>query len=82
MERLAALRDGMDREHMEQVLQSQGYALIKQRLQGVLTGELEALARDLSPEDTAKKRGLIAGLRLALSLPQQMLGEYRVKPGQ
>lgn len=83
MDQLAKLRDDMDREHLEQVLRSQGYDQIQQRVQGVLVAEIEKCAtQDLDPVETAKQRGVIAGLRLALALPTQMLSEYRAKPRQ
>lgn len=79
MEQLAKLRDDVDREHLEEVLRSAGYGIYKQRLLGVIVAEMDKLCTDLDPAQTAKKRGLIEGLKLAVTLPEAMLSEYKAK---
>lgn len=76
---LPALRDDMDREHLEQVLLSAGYAFVTARIQAVIEQQKELLLTDLDAAKTAEVRGVVRGLRLALASPGQMLQEYKAK---
>lgn len=75
----AKLRDAIDREHLEQMLQTRGYAILRARMKAAFDGQLEELRKDLSPEMTAKARGVLNGIQLCHNLPNILCKEFDEK---
>lgn len=79
------LRDDVDREHLRECTDSSGYQILMAHTEATIQQLRDKLEQDASPEDTAKIRGQIAGLRLALKLPKMLFEAYateRKKPAR
>jgi hypothetical protein len=72
---MAEILDSGDKDDLEELLLSPGYALVRKRIEGTVADMSNELAADLDLVATAKLRGKIAGLKLALSVPQILIGE-------
>jgi hypothetical protein len=70
------IMDGIDLDHVIDLATSPGYSLVAVRLHAVIEQQREKLEQDLTLEETAKVRGMITGLKLALDMPRQMRQEY------
>ena len=69
--------DAVDLGHMEEVVRSDGYALIIQHLRRVQEAKLRELRnRELTQEQTQHLRGLLDGIDRALSAPDQIRAEW------
>ena len=76
--------DGIDAEHVRQTCESPGWQLIRQRIERTTSLKVTELLQPLDPVKTAKVRGMIEALNLALDIPrilQQEAKENR-KDGQ
>lgn len=67
--------DGVDADAIEQVTRSRGWQLIKQRIANEIERERTALEQPESEQETARRRGAIAGLRTALAIPGILVAE-------
>jgi hypothetical protein len=70
------IEDGIDLDHVIDLVTTQGYSLLVARVLAVIEQQREKLEQDLPPDETAKVRGMIAGLRMSLDAPKQMRREY------
>lgn len=69
-----------DLEHLRQVLDSRGWAIIEQRLEEMLADELRQLERDWTEKQTSYIRGRIAMLRTVLLVPGIRMTELSTEP--
>lgn len=67
--------DGVDAEHLREVLDSPGWQLIKQRLMKTLEGKMRDLVRPQNEVETATLRGAIQSLELAIKVPEILVQE-------
>lgn len=69
--------DSIDAEHIQEVLDSAGWQLIKQRLMKTLDGKMRDLVRPQLEIETATLRGAISSLELALKVPEILIQETK-----
>ena len=69
--------DGIDAEHISQVIDSRGWQLIRQRIEKTRDMKMRELLNPLDAVQTADLRGMVRGLELALSMPQILMGEVK-----
>lgn len=67
--------DGIDAEHLDQVIKSAGYAAIAGRIRLMYETKLRDLARPLSAEQTAMARGFLEGVAACERVPGILRGE-------
>jgi hypothetical protein len=67
--------DGIDADEIRKTTASPGWQLIRQRVETALTGKLAELEQPSDAVATAQLRGFIAGLRLALKVPEILIRE-------
>lgn len=65
----------LKREQIRSMLEDPGYALIQARIRDTIERFRSDLESDQTHESTIRARGLIAGLRLALEIPNILLAE-------
>ena len=70
-------------DFLDELIESPGWELLRARLELQLIRECDELERDSSEVESAKSRGAIRTLRLALGLPQMMRDELikELRPG-
>lgn len=73
---MSILRDDVDREHLKETLDSHGYRITAAHTTATVEQLRTQLEQPADEGKTAFLRGQIAGLRLALALPEMMLREY------
>ncbi len=73
---MAALRDDVDREHLQEVLDSNGYRILTAHITDTIEQQRTHLEQPADEARTAFTRGQIAGLRLALKIPDMLLQQY------
>jgi len=73
------LLDSGDKDSIEELLISPGYALVRKRIQDEIARLQATLEGDLEMPATYKVRGQIAGFRTALSIPEILISEVPVK---
>lgn len=64
------------------MLGTRAWQLYLQRLQRTISGKMEQLTRDSEEIKTARLRGEIEGLRIALSIPVILLKENRSRKSE
>jgi hypothetical protein len=72
--------DGHEIDALDELTRSEGYELLVERIAEVLLqqrSELESRAMAKTPDDANYIRGMIAGLKLSLDLPQMMTVEIQ-----
>ena len=69
--------DGVDADHLTQTVASEGWQLIRQRIERTLELKQGELEQPLDPVRTATVRGEIAGLKLALTVPEILTAEAK-----
>ncbi|HLG99843.1 MAG TPA: hypothetical protein VKX49_26270 [Bryobacteraceae bacterium] len=74
--------DGIDHDHISQVIDSRGWQLIRRRIEETRDRKMRELVNPLDPVDTAKLRGEIRGLEVALSVPGILQGEAKEVKGE
>jgi hypothetical protein len=67
--------DRVDADLIEQVVQSRGWQLIRQRVEHEIERERTALEQPGPETETAWRRGKLAGLRDALQIPKLLMAE-------
>lgn len=72
--------DGIDIDDIEQTTSSRGWQLIRQRIERTLAGKRAELEHDADSVATAKLRGFIEGLGLAMKVPAILVKEAQEKP--
>jgi hypothetical protein len=70
------LRDDVDREHLREAVDTHGYVILAARTNATIDQLRNQLEQPADEAKTAFLRGQLAGLRLALKLPDMMLQEY------
>jgi hypothetical protein len=71
------LLDAGDKDALQELLISPGYGLVRERIADTIQQLSTELESDLDAAVTAKVRGKIAGLRLALTVPDILIAEVR-----
>jgi hypothetical protein len=79
---MAQRKDSVDAEHLDQVLHTRGYQVLAERLRQQRDLQLRALVKPAGETETAYKRGMIAGLELALEVPQILKREAKASGGE
>lgn len=74
--------DSVDLDQIEHMLGTRAWQLYLQRLQRTISGKMEQLTRDSEEIKTARLRGEIEGLRIALSIPVILLKENRSRKSE
>lgn len=74
---MSVVRDEIDREHLNQVVESRGYQMISEAIKSVARRRLNDLRKPVGPEKTAYLRGFLDGLEAALGMPAVLLRSAR-----
>ena len=65
--------DRVDVDHVDQTVRSRGWQLIRQRIERTLEQKRVELEHDAGEVATAKLRGFIEGMKLALEIPKMLM---------
>ena len=76
---LTHVEDGIDSEHLEQVLHTRGYGFIRQRLIEMRDAKLRDLVQPSGLEKTSELRGWILAIETCLEVPAILKREFREK---